>query len=204
MSENDEYKKVKLAQWIGDVFNEKQIYGIYDINVKGRDMNIPIDLTSNNSNTDIGIWYRTSLQIQQTIIDSNTSKVKDTPRPNRPITTIAEIVKKQKQKSGSYIYEITKDIIRITIPAGSYADKRKTKDVKVMKSFITTTTSTGDGNDEDINDNEQIYLPSFSTQGTTILRGGTWKDTANGLCNSGSRLLSGGYGRYVCMKIVQN
>lgn len=38
----------------------------------------------------------------------------------------------------------------------------------------------------------QIYLPGFSPQGKTILRGGSWKDDAN----PNTRLLSEGYGHY--------
>jgi formylglycine-generating enzyme required for sulfatase activity len=50
--------------------------------------------------------------------------------------------------------------------------------------------------DEKSSGNQQIYLPSFQPQGTTIMRGGTWKEGANDRCNSGGRLLSGGRGRY--------
>jgi len=38
-------------------------------------------------------------------------------------------------------------------------------------------------------------LPSFSPQGITIMRGGTWKNDANSSC-SGCRMKSGGYGKY--------
>jgi formylglycine-generating enzyme required for sulfatase activity len=41
----------------------------------------------------------------------------------------------------------------------------------------------------------QIFLPRFFPQGLTVMRGGTWKSEAP-LCTSGTRLLSGGYGRY--------
>ena len=41
----------------------------------------------------------------------------------------------------------------------------------------------------------QIYLPGFSPQGKTILRGGSWKSVANE-DYSGRRLLSDGYGQY--------
>ena len=41
----------------------------------------------------------------------------------------------------------------------------------------------------------QVFLPRFSPEGLTVMRGGTWKGEANA-CASGSRMLSGGYGRY--------
>lgn len=41
----------------------------------------------------------------------------------------------------------------------------------------------------------QIFLPRFFPQGTTVMRGGTWKGDAKA-CASGKRMLSGGYGRY--------
>ncbi|MEZ5301996.1 MAG: SUMF1/EgtB/PvdO family nonheme iron enzyme [Verrucomicrobiales bacterium] len=69
----------------------------------------------------------------------------------------------------------------ITIPAAAYSSpKGNTRDVQAMKSF-------GGG--------LQVFLPRFFPEGTTILRGGTWKGDATA-CSSGSRMLSGGYGRY--------
>ena len=69
----------------------------------------------------------------------------------------------------------------ISIPAAAYSKPSgNTQDVIAMKSF-------GGG--------LQVFLPRFFPQGQTILRGGTWKNDADG-CTSGARLLSGGYGRY--------
>ena len=69
----------------------------------------------------------------------------------------------------------------ILIPAAAYSKPSgNTRDVIAMKSF--------DGG-------LQVFLPRFFPQGTTILRGGTWKSDADE-CTSGSRLLSGGYGKY--------
>ena len=69
----------------------------------------------------------------------------------------------------------------ISIPAAAYSKPSgNTRDVLAMKSF-------GGG--------LQIFLPRFFPQGLTILRGGTWKSDADA-CTSGTRLLSGGYGRY--------
>ena len=69
----------------------------------------------------------------------------------------------------------------ISIPAAAYSKPSgNTREVFAMKSF-------GGG--------LQIFLPRFLPQGKTVLRGGTWKSSAI-LCTSGTRLLSGGYGRY--------
>ncbi|HUT12255.1 MAG TPA: SUMF1/EgtB/PvdO family nonheme iron enzyme [Thermoguttaceae bacterium] len=69
----------------------------------------------------------------------------------------------------------------ISIPAAAYSEPSgNTQDVIAMKSF-------GGG--------LQIFLPRFFPEGQTVLRGGTWKNTADG-STSGCRLLSGGYGRY--------
>ena len=69
----------------------------------------------------------------------------------------------------------------ITIPAAAYTKPSgNTRDVVAMKSF-------GGG--------LQIFLPRFFPQGTTIMRGGTWKGTPDA-CSSGVRMLSAGYGRY--------
>ena len=69
----------------------------------------------------------------------------------------------------------------ISIPAAAYSKPSgNTREVVAMKSFA---------------GGLQIFLPRFSPVGLTILRGGTWRGDAN-LCKSGSRLLSGGHGRY--------
>jgi len=69
----------------------------------------------------------------------------------------------------------------ISIPAAAYSKPSgNTGDVVAMKSF--------DGG-------LQVFLPRFFPQGKTVLRGGTWKSDPDG-CTSGTRLLSGGYGRY--------
>jgi formylglycine-generating enzyme required for sulfatase activity len=69
----------------------------------------------------------------------------------------------------------------ITIPAAAYSKPSgSTAEVIALKSF-------GSG--------MQITLPRFTREGLTILRGGAWRGDANG-CKSGTRLLSGGYGKY--------
>ncbi len=69
----------------------------------------------------------------------------------------------------------------IKLPAAAYSKPTgNTREVLALNSF-------GGG--------LQVYLPRFFPQGKTIMRGGTWKGDANA-CNSGNRMLSGGYGRY--------
>jgi len=69
----------------------------------------------------------------------------------------------------------------ISIPAAAYSKPQgNTRDIIAMRSF--------DGG-------LQVFLPRFFPEGKTVLRGGTWKNDADG-CTSGCRLLSGGYGRY--------
>lgn len=69
----------------------------------------------------------------------------------------------------------------ISVPAAAFVKPRgNTRDVVAMKSF---------------SGGLQVFLPRFFPEGTTILRGGTWKGDANA-CTSGKRLLSGGYGKY--------
>ncbi len=69
----------------------------------------------------------------------------------------------------------------ILIPAAAYSKpKGNTRDVSAMKSF---------------EGGLQVFLPRFFPKGTTIVRGGTWKGDATA-CSSGSRMLSGGYGKY--------
>ena len=69
----------------------------------------------------------------------------------------------------------------ISVPAAAYSKPSgNTRDVVVMRSF-------GEG--------LQVFLPRFFPRGLTILRGGGFKFGPDD-CNSGRRLLSGGYGRY--------
>ena len=69
----------------------------------------------------------------------------------------------------------------VLLPASTFVKpKANTRDVVQMASH-------GGGT--------QVFLPRFFPKGTTILRGGTWKGDATA-CSSGSRMLSGGYGRY--------
>lgn len=67
----------------------------------------------------------------------------------------------------------------IAIPAAAYSKPvGNTRDVVAMKSF-------GGG--------MQIFLPRFSSEGLTILRGGAWRGE---IAKPGSRMQSAGYGKY--------
>jgi len=69
----------------------------------------------------------------------------------------------------------------ISIPAAAYSKPSgNTGKVVTMKSFA---------------GGMQVFLPRFGIVGLTILRGGAWREGSDG-CKSGTRLLSGGYGRY--------
>ena len=191
------YQKVKLAQWIGDLFDEPRVYGICNKREKGKREAVLLDLQKKSN---IGLWYRLSLKIQESILATTTNNNKTTNQrklKSSPGDSIIEVATKAKIVKGSLsccVEEsgMTGTHITIRIPASSYNNPRKTKDVKVMKGILNST------DQEDFNNhpkmgNEQIYLPSFMPSGTTIMRGGTWK---NDVCTSGSRLLSGGYGGY--------
>lgn len=130
-----------------------------------------------------GFWNEVSLRMQRAIIEK--SKVvtldalgEDLGEANEP--TVAEKV------MASPVTEADKKISHgkhglITIPAAAYSKPSgNTRDVFAMKSF-------GGG--------LQVFLPRFFPSGTTIMRGGTWKGDADA-CASGTRMLSGGYGRY--------
>jgi len=129
----------------------------------------------------VELYYGLSLKIQKAIIDG-ASSIKDgnglPPEPNRK-RTMAEKVLSAPENPEVILYpnDDDDDTTRIVIPASLAKFKR---DVNVMTSFL---------------GGKQIYLPSFSSQGLTIMRGGTWKNDANSCC-SGCRMKSGGYGKY--------
>jgi formylglycine-generating enzyme required for sulfatase activity len=67
------------------------------------------------------------------------------------------------------------------IPAAAYTKPSgNTRDVTAMKSFA---------------GGLQVFLPRFSPQGVTVMRGGAWRGGADS-CRSGWRMPSSGYGRY--------
>ena len=198
-----QYETVKLAQWIGDLFDEKPVYGIHSESGKGRGDRILLDL---QKKSDVGLWYHISLKVQESILASHKNRgvrKNDQSKGVCPVENIVETACQQKAVAGSCSCSAnSKGGTTIRIPASSYSNPKKTKDVKIMKGIENpnsdedVASTTTHRTDEKNSGNQQIYLPSFQTQGTTIMRGGTWKNGANDQCNSGRRLLSGGYGKY--------
>ena len=127
----------------------------------------------------IGFWYGMSLKVQRAILDEQKSDSKENDHnPNDKQMTIAEKLLQSPIVSESIACF---DDGRISIPAALVTCiKKKKNDIQIMRSFVS---------------GKQIYLPPFTPQGLMIMRGGTWKNDPN-VCCSGSRVQSGGYGKY--------
>ena len=163
--QQDAFLQVKRAQWAGDVAGEPRLYGQND---KGTP----------------GFWYGLSFRTQKAIIDKAGTKTlaalgTELGESNSPLSVAGELLAseiKPEDKQITYGADGT-----ISIPSAAFSKPGgSTRDVLVMRSFA---------------GGQQIYLPRFTRQGLTILRGGTWKDGID-RCLPGSRLLSGGYGQY--------
>ena len=128
-------------------------------------------------------WNGVALRTQRAIITESKAVTLDAlgtdiGEANEP--TIAQKVIESPVTEADKKILIGKDGV-ISIPAAAYSKPSgNTPDVVAMKSF-------GGG--------LQVFLPRFFPEGLTILRGGTFKFDAD-KCNSGKRLLSGGYGQY--------
>ena len=128
-------------------------------------------------------WNAVALRTQRSIIDNAKTVTlgalgEDLGEANEP--TIAEKVLASPVSADDRKITYGKDGV-VSIPAAAYSTPSgNTQDVIAMQSF-------GGG--------MQVFLPRFFPQGQTVLRGGTWKSPA-AESTSGSRLLSGGYGRY--------
>ncbi len=129
------------------------------------------------------LWNGVALRTQRTILDEAKAVTldalgEDIGEANEP--TVAEKVMASPVTPEDKKITYGKDGV-ISIPAAAYSKPLgNTREVFAMKSF-------GGG--------MQIFLPRFLPQGLTVLRGGTWKNAADG-STSGCRLLSGGFGRY--------
>lgn len=190
------YHKVKLAQWIGDLFNEKRVYGIYDPNGKQRKGGALLDLKKKSV---VGLWYRLSLKIQESILADNNGGAAAPARiaMGDPVSTIVETARQEKVRNGKcHCMEDGHGKTTIRIPASSYADPRDVKDAKIMKMIENPNDEDRTSPVDEFSSNRQIHLQGFSIQGTTIMRGGCCGGEAKGHCNSGRRLKSGGYGHY--------
>ena len=167
------FLEVKRAQWIGDVFGEKRIHGDNDQSLQ---FNSLVTLKP-------AFWNGLALNAQQKIIkdlkevtlEALGEELGESNKATIAQQVIATPVDPKEQKiaraeNGS-----------ISIPSVAYSNPTgSTREVLSMKSF-------GGG--------MQVFLPRFAPEGLTVMRGGTWKGDA-GACASGSRMLSGGYGRY--------
>jgi formylglycine-generating enzyme required for sulfatase activity len=130
----------------------------------------------------VGFWYGLSLHIQKAIIDDSKNKKLAKP-PQEPVKvkpTMRERVLAAPASPDAQKIVRNSDDGTIVVPAAGFINPKQTKDVYVMTSFL---------------GGLQIYLPSFSPEGKTMMRGGTWKNDGN-VCCSGHRLLSDGFGKY--------
>ena len=136
-----------------------------------------------NSKTEPKFWNAIALQRQREIIKELKAVTldalgEDIGEANEP--TVAEKIIASPVTHKDREISVTSNGT-IKIPSAAYSKPSgNTREVLAMKSF--------DGG-------MQIFLPRFFPQGTTIMRGGTWKGDADA-CASGKRMLSGGYGRY--------
>ncbi len=130
-----------------------------------------------------GFWNGVALRTQRAIIEESKAVTldalgEDLGEANEP--TVAEALLASPVTPEHRKITYGQDGV-ISMPAAAYSKPSgNTREVIAMKSF-------GGG--------LQIFLPRFFPQGLTVLRGGAWKCTPD-KCTSGTRLLSGGYGRY--------
>jgi formylglycine-generating enzyme required for sulfatase activity len=167
------FLEVKRAQWIGDVFEEKRIHGDNDQSLT---FNSLVTLKPD-------FWNGLALTAQRKIIKGLKEvtlkalgeELGESNKPTIAQQVIASPVSPEEQKI-AYAENGA-----ISIPSVAFGKtSENAREVLSMKSF--------DGG-------MQIFLPRFSPEGLTVMRGGTWKGDPNG-CNSGNRMLSGGFGRY--------
>ena len=164
---------VKRAQWIGDVFGEKRVYGENDPSLR---FNSLVTLKPN-------FWNRMALQAQTKIISDLKAVTLEAlgaelGESNKP--TIAQQILSAPISADDKVIRYGQDGV-ISIPAAGYTlSSGNPREVLAMKSF---------------EGGMQIFLPRFAPEGLTVMRGGTWKGAPDA-CTSGVRMLSGGYGRY--------
>ena len=127
-----------------------------------------------------GYWNRVSITVQKSVIQSLPPQPTDRRKiVERQEPTVVQSFLSTPTPSDTNKIQYTRNG-SIVIPGSALENPKRTKDVQVMTSILGGT---------------QIYLPSFQSQGVTIMRGGTFKSTAEA-CASGARLKSGGYGKY--------
>lgn len=132
---------------------------------------------------DPAFWSRLALYTQRRIIEESKSETlaalgEELGESNKQPTIAEQVVATEVQPEDKEIKVDAEGVMHI--PAAAYTQVASKKEVLSMKSF--------DGG-------LQIFLPRFSREGLTILRGGAWRGGAAS-CKSGARLPSAGYGRY--------
>jgi len=132
------------------------------------------------TNRKLGFWNNQSLTIQQGIIDAFHTSSRREYNIDRQLTIMERIMMTSISSDSNITYSNGDKLINI--PAATFRNRRQAKGVQVMQSFQKS-------------NGHQIYLPAFSSQGLTLMRGGTWKNDHNG-CSSGARIKSAGYGKY--------
>jgi formylglycine-generating enzyme required for sulfatase activity len=132
-----------------------------------------------NAGQSPAFWNALSLKTQRKVIDDSKAVTLEAlgAHLGESSQTVAEAVKAEpvSPEDKMITYADNGDVI---IPAVAYVSAAK--DVKAMKSF---------------SGGMQIFLPRFSRQGLTLMRGGAWRGDADS-CRSGWRMPSSGYGRY--------
>jgi len=133
-----------------------------------------------NDKTKPGFWNGLAIKTQRGIIQSlNATELKALGANIGEADGNSGVEKGMNAKVSAADKKITYSNGTIMIPAAAYKTSG-TKGVSTMKSF---------------NGGLQIFLPRFAREGTSLLRGGSWKGDANAL-SSPWRLKSGGYGAY--------
>lgn len=130
-------------------------------------------------NRELGYWNNQSLTIQRGIIEAFPhADLRRNCGIDRQLTIIERVLMSSPSSDSDVTY--SNDSKLINVPASIFHNRKQAKGVQVMQSFQS---------------GQQIYLPAFSSQGQTLMRGGTWKNDHNGCC-SGVRIKSAGYGKY--------
>lgn len=129
-----------------------------------------------NQDTKPGFWNAMSLHLQSRIITKSKSETLEALGTNLGEAD-ASAEDEKSDTNGRENEKISYDQDgSILIPAAAYTSGK-----------VQTTQSHDEG--------MQIFMPRFSPQGLTIVRGGTWKTDAAG-CGYATRGISAGYGRY--------
>jgi formylglycine-generating enzyme required for sulfatase activity len=159
------FEMVKRAQWMGDVFGERRCYGVKQLEEEKQGKQPPA----------ARCWYPLSLRIQAGIINDDAKKHQPACFNNVTPTLAQRLLSNNlnQEQAKAIVYE---DDGSIVIPAAAVPPGTS------MTSFHPQ-------------GGLQVYLPPFSPEGLTVVRGGTWKNEPAAIY-SGQRTKSDGYGKY--------